>query len=212
MGSTKVSTPEPPKAPTAVQTATDFASAMPVYYKTALEFEPQIAQMQQGIQQQLYPYTAGLQEQLAQQAQQGMSAGMPEIYRGQVSDAIKSQFGRNAVYNPIGQQQYGIGMADAERNWQQYYQNMGLSLAGRQPLTQPNNMMQSYTPAANMNYASTNYGNYSNLYGSMYPTNQKQQQAVMENTQAYAKMGTSLVGGMMAASSNRYKKNIKLWE
>ena len=191
MGGTKVQMPQAPTAPTATQTAQDYASALPIYYQAALQYEPQIAQMQQQIQQQLYPFTSDIQEQLAKTAQQGYSAEAPSWYRQNIRDTLASQLGRNLVYNPQGQEQFGLATNQAMEDWKRYYQNLGLTLSGRQPLTQPSNMMQSYTPAAGMGYASNIYGTQGNIYGT-----QMQNYTSQSQYNPWMNVGGSLLGGV----------------
>ena len=211
MGSTKVQAPSTPAAPTAAQTAQDYATALPIYYQTALQYEPQMAALEKQINEQLYPQTAGLQETIAGQAATGLSQPLPDWYKTQVGETLKSQLGRNLVYNPQGQEQYGVATQQAYQGYGDYWRNLALSAAGRQPLAASPNIMQTYTPAANMTNSAQNYGNYSSAYANMYGTNQKQAQANQENTMGYVKMGSSLLGGMMM-SSRRFKKNIRLWK
>jgi hypothetical protein len=56
-------------------------------------------------------------------------------------------------------------MLEQQKSWQDYYSNLGLSVAGRQPLAQggvtpQTNYMQGYQPAQALNYASNNYSSY----------------------------------------------------
>jgi len=173
MGSTKISQPAAPTPPTQAQTAADYAAALPIYYKAALEYEPQIAQMEKDIQSQLYPETSALQENLAKQASEGMNASLPDWYKNNVADTLKSQLGRNLVYNPTAQEDYGLKTNQAYKDWGDYYRNLGLSVTSRQPLTQPNNMMLTATPQQAMGYNANTYGSYSNVYGNMYGANAK---------------------------------------
>jgi hypothetical protein len=168
---TIIQQPTPPASPTATQTANDYATALPIYYQSALQYEPQIAKMQQDIQSQLYPQTSGLQEQIAGQAAQGVSQDLPSWYKANVQDTLKSQLGRNLVYNPQAQESYGLQTQEAYKGWGDYWRNFALAAAGRQPLTQSNNMMQSYTPNAQMQNTAQNYNAYSGTYGQMYGAN-----------------------------------------
>ena len=190
MGGSKESAPTAPQPPTQAQTAADYAAALPVYYQAALQYEPQIAQMEQGIAQSLYPKTVGLQEELAGAAQTGMNASVPSWYQQQTRDAMKSQFGRNLVYNPQAQEQYGIGTQQAAEDWKRYYQNMGLTVSGRQPLTQANNMMSTYTPALATQAAQQQYGTQANIYGT------QSQNYWQGQSNPWMNMAGSLAGGI----------------
>lgn len=234
-GSTKIESPTPPAAPTATQSAADWAAALPSIYQTQIQYEPQLlqqqlamqnayaqpllqqyltgqqqygtemarqqwelqkeyapqlAQQQYDITNQLYPQTAGLQEQLASQAQTGMAGGVPDWQRQQYLSDIRANLGTN-IGSPIGAEYTSRGLLQQQQDWQRYYQNLGLSVTGRQPLTQPStisqpqynmpsyqgtNWTQGYTPQGVMNYNATNYGNYAGLYGNMYGANQRQNQ------------------------------------
>ena len=107
-----------------------------------------LSQALQNIDKTLYPQTAGIQENLAGIATQGANATqMPEWMRSQYLSDFNSQLGTNAG-SPMGADYTSRGMQQQLFGQQQYYQNMGLSLAGRQPLTSAQS--PSYT-----NYAST---------------------------------------------------------
>jgi hypothetical protein len=124
-----------------------------------------MAALEKQINEQLYPQTAGLQETIAGQAAQGLSQDLPNWYKGKVEDTLKSQLGRNLVYNPQAQEQYGIATQQAYQDWGNYWRNLALSAAGRQPLAASPNLMSSYTPQVNMGFASNNYGTAANIYG-----------------------------------------------
>jgi hypothetical protein len=165
MGSTKIVQPSPPPAPTATQAAEDFSRSLPIYYQTALQYEPKIAQMEYDIQSQLYPQETALRQQIGQDTLAGLRQSVPEWYNQGIRDTLKAQFGRNLVYNPQAQEQYGLATNQAARDWKNYYTNIGLSMAGRIPVTTPNNIMSSYTPQANMNFAQQGYGTGAGIYG-----------------------------------------------
>ncbi len=191
MGSPKGSTPTPPAAPTATASLQEYIQNLPSLFSAEQQYQPQFAQLEQNIQQQLYPQTAGLQEQLAGQASEGMSSQLPDIFRNQVSDELKSQFGRNVAYNPLAQESYGIGMANATKNWQDYYRNMGLSLANRQPLAQGQPLTSSFTPSTVVGMNSNNYGTQANLYG--------QQSQNYWNQQNYSPPWANMLGTLAGA-------------
>jgi len=219
--STTIQMPAAPTPPTAAQTAADYASALPTYYQTALQYEPQMAALEKQINEQLYPQTAGLQETLAAQASQGMTQPLPDWYKQNVADTLKSTFGRNLVYNPQAQEQYGLATNQAYKDWGDYYRNLGLSVGNRQPLAASPNLMSSYTPAANMGFAQQGYGTQANVYGTQSQNywNQQNYSPPWMNMLGTVGggvgqgigtgMGYAAMGAMM--SSIRYKKNIKLW-
>jgi len=146
-----------------------------------------LSQLLQSIDQSLYPKTAGIQENLAGIASEGSNATqMPDWMRQQYLSDFNSQLGTNAG-SPMGADYTSRGMQNQLFQQQQYYQNMGLSLAGRQPLTgatppQYTNYASGFTPNSVSQQQMTGYQsympywqNYSNQQGmiSMMPS-QKQ--------------------------------------
>lgn len=124
-----------------------------------------LSQTLQSIDQSLYPQTSGLQENLAGIASQGANATqMPEWMRSQYMSDFNSQLGTNAG-SPMGADYTSRGMQNQLFQQQQYYQNMGLSLAGRQPLTsaqspQYTNYASTFTPTGVMNQQMQGYNSY----------------------------------------------------
>lgn len=235
MGSTSVSTPAAPAAPTAAESAAQYAAALPIYWENQLKYAPLEAQQQVSLAQQyalplanaykaandvMYPGTSGLQESLAAQAQTGMTAGLTDAEKAQYTSDLGAQLGSNAG-SGIGADYMSRNMLMQQQGRQDYYRNLALSAAGRQPLTQAQpvnslNYMQNYTPTANANFVGQGYGNYSNAYSSMYGAN-----ANLAGQNNAAMMG--MIGGglgaagsmgsaMMMASSQRYKDNVVAWE
>lgn len=194
MGSTSISAPAAPAAPTPAETAAQYAASLPVYWENQLKYAPLEAQQQVSLAQQyaaplaqayqsaneiLYPGTAGLQESLAAQAQAGMTTGLTDAEKQQYQSDLGAQLGANAG-SGIGSDYMSRQMLMQQQNRQDYYRNLALSTAGRQPLTtaQPLNTlnyMQNYTPTANANFVGQGYGNYSNAYSNMYGTNASMQ-------------------------------------
>jgi hypothetical protein len=190
MGSTKISAPATPAAPTPAETAEQYEAALPIYWENQLKYAPLEAQQQVQMAQQyalplaqaykqandvMNPETAGLQEQLAAQAGQGMTQGLSDAERQQYQSDLGAQLGANAG-SGIGADYMSRNMLLQQQQRQDYWRNLGLSVAGRQPLTtaQPVNSlnyMQNYTPTANANFVGGNYGNYSQAYSSMYGAN-----------------------------------------
>jgi hypothetical protein len=89
---------------------------------------------------------------------------MPDWMRKSALSDMNAQLGPNAS-SPIGADYVSRGMQKQLFNQQQYYQNMGMSLAGKQPLTTAqapatNNYSSTFTPSNVMNYLSNNYGTY----------------------------------------------------
>jgi len=239
MAKNEVSTPTPPPQPSTADATQAWADSLPQVYQTQMEYAPlqaaqQVALAQQyaapmgkamfEAQQQMFPETTALQEQLAGQASQGMEAGVPDWMREQYQENMRAQLGPNALAGS-GADYMSRGLLQQGQDWQNYYRNLGLSVAGRQPLAQPQtpgttDYMSNFTPTANMNYMGNTYGNYSNAYSSMYGANaqlQGSQNQMMGQMVGGALGGAgSWLGGLAqaapaAASSLRFKKNIKTW-
>jgi hypothetical protein len=234
MGSTKIESPSTPKAPTAAETAEQYAAALPIYWENQLKYAPMEAQQQVDLASKyalplaqayrqandiLYPGTSGLQEQLAAQAQAGMTAGLTDAEKQQYQSDLAAQLGSN-VGSGIGADYMSRNMLMQQQNRQDYFRNLALSTAGRQPLTtaQPVNSlnyMQNYTPTANANFVGQGYGNYSYAYSSMYGANanlQGSQNQMYGQIIGGAMGGAGTLGaGMMMKSSQRYKDNVVLW-
>jgi len=170
----------PAAAPTTAESIDAWVKAMPTVFaeqqrQAPLEAQQQlellqqyglpISQTAQGIDQALYPNTSKIQETLAGQAMQGATATqMPDWMRKNYLNEYNSQLGTNAG-SPIGAEYTSRNMQSQLFNQQQYYQNMGMSLAGRQPLTQtqaPNytNYMSTFTPTGVGNQQMQGYNSY----------------------------------------------------
>ena len=146
-----------------------------------------------------------------------MQAAMPAWMKEQYRSGMAANIGSN-VGSGMGADYMSTGMLQAQQGYQDYYRNLGLSLAGRQPLTAATTpttgqYSQNYTPQDVMGYNAQNYGNYAGLYGSMYGANA---QAASSDTAArydmFGQIGGGAMGGlgMMAAASDvSLKENIK---
>lgn len=190
-GQTSISQPATPAAPTAAQNMQDWIQNYPAMFELQQKYAPQEAAQQVALTQQyagqmgsalkaandaMYPETAKIQETLANQAIQGATATqMPEWMRKSYQSDMNANLGSN-VGSGIGADYVSRGMQQQLYGQQQQYQNLGLSLAGRQPLTQagtPNysNYASTYTPGAVSGTNAQNYGNFANAYSSMYGSN-----------------------------------------
>jgi hypothetical protein len=189
-GKTTIQTPTPPAAPSTSQNIQDYIQNLPAMYQAELDYNPKYAQQQLDLTTQyapkyaelmkntnenLYPGIQKLNETLTNQAQSGMDSAVPEAIRAQYLDTLRSEIGPNAG-SGIGADYVSRGLVNQNEQYKQYYQNMALSLTGRQPLTQaqaPNFKSASegynYGQVANNNMQG--YGSYSNLYGNMYGSN-----------------------------------------
>lgn len=171
-GGTQIYTPAAAAPPTASQSAAEYAAALPTILQAQLKYQPQFDQAQYDsaarlgpqyaglldqINKQYNPQTAALQETLAGQAMQGATATqIPDYMRKQYQDTVNAQLGTNANA-PIGADYVSRGLINQAEGYRQYYQNLGLSLAGRQPLSSTAGVPQSnFDVAGNTN---ANYGN-----------------------------------------------------
>lgn len=197
MGGPKVNMQQP-QAPNTGSSVQDWVSALPQIYQAQMQYAPQEAaqhvaiaqqselplmQAQYNAQNALYPQTTGLQENLASQANQGMQSGLPSWMTDQYKSDMNAQLGNNAG-SPIGADYMSRGLLQQNQNWKQYYQNLGLSVAGRQPLPQPqsagySNYMGSFTPGGVMTSNNQNYGTSAGIYGSNLNYQSGQNQAMM---------------------------------
>jgi len=177
---TEVVYPNTPAAPSVQDSMAQYVQSLPALYEAQMQYEPQLQQQQLAMLQQygtqfgeaykgmndaMYPETAGLQEQIAQKASEGMSAEMPQWAKDSYRNEMNSNLGTNAG-SPIGADYASRGMMEQQKGWNDYYTNLGLSAAGRQPLatggtTPQTNYMQGYQPNQALSYNSQNYGSYS---------------------------------------------------
>ena len=190
MGSTEIQQPTAPAAPSTAESIQAWTDSMPAVFaeqqrqaplqaqqsvELAQQYAAPMGQAMQQAQSAMYPETSALQEQMAGQAAEGMQAEMPSWMQEQYRDTYASNLGSN-IGSGIGADYQSTGMLQAQQGYQDYYRNLGLSLAGRQPLASPQTPQtgqysQNYNPQDVMGYNATNYGNYAGLYGSMYGAN-----------------------------------------
>ena len=124
-----------------------------------------LSQAAQRIDQILYPNTSGIQENLAGIATQGANAKeLPDWMRKQYASDYSANLGTNAG-SGMGAEYVSRNMQQQLYGQQQQYQNMGLSLAGRQPLTQAQspqytNYASTFTPNAAIGAQQNAYNSY----------------------------------------------------
>lgn len=179
---TIIESPAPPAAPSYGATMKDYVDNYPqmiamqqqfapqlaqLEYDLQTQYGPQYAQLQKQMNEQLYPETAGLQENLAQQANIGMTQGLPDDVRQKYVSDFNAGLGMNANA-PIGISDRNVALTQLNEQWKNYYQNLGLSAAGRQPLAQ--GQQQAFAdPMAGLqgalNYAQQGYGTQMQGYG-----------------------------------------------
>jgi hypothetical protein len=231
MGGSKTEVVQAAPAPSTSDSMAEYVKSLPALYQAQMQYNPQLVEQELGLLQQyglpfaqaykqandaLYPETAQLQEQLAGQASAGIEAGVPEAQRKMYQDQIRANLGTNAG-SGVGADYTSRQMVNQQQQYQNYYRDLGLSLAGRQPLASAGvsgqaNWMQGYTPQQALNYGASTYGSWA---GSM----QAGQSQSPWATLAGGAMGMTgqILGGMAQGgtgffSSQRYKKNIRLWE
>lgn len=180
-GGTEVIQATPPPAPSTADAINAWVQSMPQVFaqqqiqapkeaqqqlELAQQFALPLAQAYQGAQNALYPNTSGLQESMAGQAQEGINAtSMPEWMRKQYQSDFNANLGTNAG-SPIGADYVSRGMQNQLFQQKKYYNDLGLSLAGRQPLSQPaapnaTNYAATFTPQNVMQQMGQNYGVFS---------------------------------------------------
>lgn len=233
MGSTKISQPSVPPAPTVGDTMKSYVENYPALWQMQMAYAPQEAALQVALAQQyaqpmgealkesqdaMYPTETAITEQAGQQALEGMqSQELPDWAKQKYLDEYRANLGTNAG-SGIGADYTSRNLLEQGKNWQDYYRNLGLSISGKQPVysAQPvgyTNQMSAYTPQSVLNYNAQNYGNLSNAYSSMYGANAQLAGTRYNSMMNLFGAGIGAGGAMGAAylSSKRFKRNIKLW-
>jgi hypothetical protein len=214
-----------PTAPSVSGSVSDWSSQLPAIYAAQLKYGPQLAQQQVDLasqyalplaqayynaQKTMYPTTVGLQEQLAQSALTGMGQGLSDAEKEQYRSDLAAQLGTN-VGSGIGSDYMSRNMLLQQQNRQDYWRNLALSTAGRQPLTQASGVstpdyMSNFTPTSVMGYNANNYGTYAGAYTNL----QGSYNQMMGNIIGGAMGGGgSAMGAAAAGSSRDIKDNIK---
>jgi hypothetical protein len=160
---TIIESPAAPAAPSYSATVKDYVDNYPQLVALQKQYSPELAALDKQINEQLYPQTAGLQENLAQQANQGMTEGLPQDIRNQYVSDFNAGLGMNANA-PLGISDRNVALTKLNEQWKNYYQNLGLSAAGRQPLATGTDTSSGLQGA--LNYATQNYGTTMQGYGS----------------------------------------------
>ena len=192
-GDTHITEPNPTAAPTTAQSMREWIENYPAVFQLQQQYAPQEAAQQVALMQQyaqplgeafqranaaMYPETAALQEQLAGQASEGMQSKVPDWMKRQYQSDLRANLGTN-VGSGMAADYTSRGLLQQQQGWGDYYRNLGLSVAGRQPLSQAqqpqtSNYTNAFSPNAVMGANAQNYGNYANLYGNMYGANASQ--------------------------------------
>lgn len=177
---TEVIYPQATPQPTTAEAMKAYVDSLPALYEAQMKYAPLEAQQQiqlaqqyaipyaqayQQAQEVLYPGTSKMQEDLVAQAKAGMTAQVPQSMKDQYRSDLLAQLGTNAA-SGVGADYVSRGLLNQQQEYNQYYQNLGLSLAGRQPLTQAaapatTNYMGNYSPSQGLQYTANTYGTYS---------------------------------------------------
>ena len=184
-GGTTINQPTPPAPPTTGESIQEYIKYAPELFDLQQKQAPQEAQQQLDMLQQfgspmgramqeaqsaINPQTSAMQEEMAGIARKGYSEGMSQDEKDQYLSDFRGNLGTNAG-SPIGAFATSRGMNLANQAKKDLYMNMGLSLAGRQPLTnaqQPNttNFAGSLTPGQVLGFNQGNFGSQANIFGS----------------------------------------------
>ena len=174
---TQIIQPTPPPAPSTAEAINAYVQSLPQLYAAQMQYAPQeaaqqvqlaqqyavpLAQAYQQAQEVLYPGTSGLQEQLATTAKERSTGQIPQGLQDQYRSDLAAQLGTN-VSSGIGADYVSRNLMNQQEDYNRYYQSLGLSLAGRQPLVTPQspsytNQLGNYTPGQGLQYTAGNYG------------------------------------------------------
>lgn len=191
-----------PSAPSAADSMADYIAGYPALANLQMQYNPLIAANDKATNELLYPNTAGLQETIAGQAKDALAQDVPQWYQSQVADTLSAKLGRNLVYNPQAQESYGLNTQAAFKDYGDYWRNLSLSAAGRQPLAVPTQTMtQNYTPNAAMSMASNTYGTQAGMYNAGLGYNSSIYNTQMSNppSNPWMNMAGSIAGGAVGA-------------
>lgn len=178
-GGTEIVQNTPPAAPTAGQSAAEYAAALPTILQSQLQYQPQFdqatfdsfqalapeyARVSQEVLSQYSPNQAGLGEALAGQALQGSQNGLPDALKQQYLDQFKALAGDN-VFSGSGADFVSKNLLGEDLAYRQFNQNLGLSLSGKVPLSQAYQNPSAFQ--VTQGFGDT-YSNMMNAYGSVY--------------------------------------------
>ena len=213
MGSTTIQQPAAPQAPTQTSTMSDYIANYPRLVElqgqqAPIEAQQQLQMLQQyglpiaeeykAINEALYPETAALQEQMSGQAMTGMQQGLTDDELAMYRDRFASELGTNAG-SPIGADYMSTSLMGANIGRKDYYRDLGLSLADRQPLAQGqapsyNQVASGYTPQGALGFNASTYGTGAGIYGNQLSAYSAQQQ--QNSPYAYIMAGGNVLQGI----------------
>lgn len=217
MGTTKIEAPSQPQAPSVSSSISDYVNSYPRLvqlesqygpqlaaqdYSLAQQYAPQYAQLLKQVNQETYPETSGLQENMAKIASQNMSGDLPESLKKQYLDQFRSEVGSPG--SGISADYVSRNMINAAEDYKRYYQSLALSLAGRQPLVSsqvPNfkstNSLMS--PESALGFNQGVYGSQAGMYNSLLSSNTALAQSGTQGMYGLLGAGLQTAGLMYAA-------------
>lgn len=190
MGGTTIQQPSTPAAPSVTSSIEDYVQNYPALFALQQQYAPQEAAMNVGLAQQyaeplgqayktaqeaMYPQETQITNAMNQQVLEGMESEVPDWMREEYLSNLRANLGTNAG-SGIGADYTSRGLLQQKQDWQKYYNDLGLSITGRQPIAtastpQTTNQLANYTPQGVLNYNASTYGSYANAYANMYGTN-----------------------------------------
>ncbi len=197
MGSdeTTLQAPTPPTPPSATGGLEEYLQNLPQLLSAEKEYGPQFAEVQKSIQDQLYPGVSALTPQLAERASTGITEAVPAWMRDQFRSDVNAQLGAN-VSSRIGADFVSRGLMQQQMDYNRYYENLAMSLSGRQPLTQGAPLTSGYTPQSIMGLNASNFGTGANIYGTQAGLYGQQQQRAWATPFMYMQGAGNVLQGL----------------
>lgn len=196
----------PQQAPSYASQIADYASSWPTIsnlqqqqagldYSLYSQYAPQYTQDSYDALANIYPETMGLKEQLAKQVSEGMNSELPAWAKQQYLSDMNAGLGANANA-PIGVSERSTGMLNLQKQWQDYYRNLGLSLTqgtSVSGVTQPTDTSSTVGTGINnaANYGMNAYNAYNNAF--------YQQPLIKQRTGGFS--GSGALTGALAGSA-----------
>jgi hypothetical protein len=149
--------PTPPSVSSGIG---DYVSNYPRLVEMMEKYGGRELQAQRAAQAQVYPELEQMKNTLMGQVQRGIGEEAPDWYANQMSDVLGSKFGRNAVFNPLGQQAYASEYQAGMKGWQDYWRNLAASFSGSQPVYQATNPASQFTPGQVLSNNMQGYSSY----------------------------------------------------
>jgi hypothetical protein len=189
-------TPDVPQPQTTAQSMSDYITNYPRLFELQQQYAPQEAAMNVALTQQyaepmaaalksaqdtLYPTETAITEKAGTTALAGMDSEMPSWMKDKYLSDLRANLG-TTVGSGIAADYTSRGLLEQQKGWNDYYTNMGLSLAGKQPVygaqqTGYTNQLGGYTAQGVANTNASNYGNMVGAFSNMYGTNSQTAQA-----------------------------------